>query len=330
MSEAEKSDEDEFAGIQAAPQRRNPVVALSVLAVGGFLLWHLRADISYAFQPRVPEDLGDARNVKTLVDNRYVTMSGQPDRRNSLFIEPKGEKTRQSFFRLLGTDTRILVRAADTAGRDKLADKWSGRLRRFSALPWGASLRRYYSEEVSAARFLPLDGVRAALAQHPASLRDRAGEPITLSPTTPVHVDSLFPDELVVSLSNEKFPVADDAKHELEKLGIKVISPRKNEGDFEFVVDAKDKAATMEKLEKADIELFAHQERETVAWGSLSAVGEHVTSISVDAPIRIADDAWVLSEDEAPGTLMWAPIVAALLLAFCAYNVWYLVRARRA
>jgi hypothetical protein len=324
-------DVDEFAGIEAAPPRRSPVVALAVLALGGFLLWHLRADMSYAFVSRTPEDLGEARNIgpQGLADNRYVTIQGQPDRRNALFIEPKGEKSRQSFFRLLGTDTRILVRAADSKGRGKLEDRWSGRLRRFSALAWGDSLRRYYSEEVSAARFIALDVVRAALASHPTSLRDRTGEPLTLTPSTPVHVDALFPDELLVTLSGEKFPAADDAKHELEKLGLKVVSPRKNEGgDFDFVIEAKDKAPVIDKLEKADIGFAAHQERKTVAWADLKSLDEHTNSVSIDAPIHIPGDAWVVTEDEAPANLWWAPVVAALLFAFAAFNVWYLLRAR--
>jgi hypothetical protein len=321
---------DEFAGIEAAPPRRNPVLALAVLALGGLVLWHLRADISYAFVSRTPEELGDARKPGALADNHFVTVAGQPDRRNALFIEPKGEKSRQSFFRLLGSDTRLLVRAADSSGRDKLEDRWTGRLRRFSALPWGDSLRRYYAEEVIAARYLALDEVRPALASHAASLRDRTGEPLTLSYTTMVHVDSLFPDELLVTLSGEKFPVAEDAQHELEKLGLKVLGPRKSEGgDFDFVVEAKDKATVISKLEKAEIAFAAHQERKTVPWGELKTLDENVTSVSIDAPIRIADDAWVVTEDESPAAFWWAPALAALLLAFCAYNVWYLVRARR-
>ena len=322
---------DEFAGINPAPPRRNPVVALAVLALGGVLLWHLKADISYAFASKSPEELGEARNIgpNALGDNRYVTLKGQPDRRNALFIEPKGEKTRQSFFRLLGTDTRIFVRASDTTYSTKLEDRWTGRLRRFGALPWGNSLRKYYAEEVKSVRYLPLDLVRS----HQNELKDRTGDPIHLSDTTPVFVDSMFPDQLVVTLSAEKFPTADDAKHELERLGIQVVAPLKNEsGDFDFVVAAadKDKAAVIDKLEKADISFAAHQERKVVPWKELTALDSHVTNVSVEAPIKIADDAWVVTEDEAPSAFWWAPVMAALLMAFMAFNLWYLVRARRA
>src|SRR4029078_747463 len=85
-------DDAEFAGINPAPPRRNPVVALAVLALGGVLLSHQRADISYAFPAKSADELGEARNIgpTALGDNRYVTIKGQPDRRNALFIEPKG------------------------------------------------------------------------------------------------------------------------------------------------------------------------------------------------------------------------------------------------
>jgi hypothetical protein len=344
MSEGSKevdAEVDEFAGINPAPPRRNPVVALAVLAIGGILLWHLRADISYAFTSRTPDDLGDARNIgpQALADNRHVTLKGQPDRRNALFIEPKGEKTRQTFFRLLGTDTRILVRASDTARKTRLEDKWTGRLRRFSALPWGASLRRYYAEEVIAARFLAIETVRDAISKRNTpslKLRDRTGEPITLTPSTVMHVDSLFPEHLLVTLSGEKFPTADDAKHELEKLGLKVVAPRKSvDADFDFIIDAPQqppaaRAAVIDKLEKAEISFAAHEERLTIGFGELANLDPHVASVSIEAPIQIADDAWVLTEDELPGMFWWAPVVAGLLLAFAAFNLWYLVRGRRA
>jgi hypothetical protein len=332
MSEGSQ-EVDEFAGIEAPPARRHPLLALAVLALGGVLLWHLRADVSYAFTSGTPDDLGDARSLgpAALSDNRYVTLRGQPDRRNSLFIEPKGEKTRQTFFRLLGTDTRVLVRAADSAGRSRLENRWSGRLRRLSALSWAPSLQRYYSEEVSAARYLPLAALRDGT--HAGTLRDRSGESLQLTPATPVHVDSLYPNELLVTLSAEKFPNAADAQHELEKLGIQVLSPRKNPaGDFDFVVaaPAAGRAAVIDKLDKAEIGFAAHQERQTVPFSELRSPAPEVTAVSVDAPIHVPDDAWVLTEDEAPGGVWWAPVVAALLLAFMAFNVWYLVRTRRA
>jgi hypothetical protein len=333
MSAQEKDGEDEFAHITPTPRRRSPMVALAVLALGAVLLWHLRADLSYAFRPRTPIDLGDARSAGALEDNSFVTVRGQPDRRNALFIEPRGEKTRQTFFRLLGTDARLFVRAEDTARRAQLEDRWTGRLRRFDTQPWAPSLRAYYTNEVKAARYIAVGTLRLALRDHSSTLRDRAGEPLTLTPTTPVHIDRLFPDDLVVSMSPEKYPNADDAKHELERLGMTVKNARQTEkgAEFELVVGAPEatRAAVIEKLEKADLAFAAHQERETVPFGELSEPDATVKSISIDAPIVIADQAFVLTEGEAPSAYWWAPLLVAILVAFAAFNVWYLVRGRR-
>ena len=116
------------------------------------------AELVYAFRGRTPENLGDARSLFArgvpLADNSYVELSGQPDRRNALFIEPRGEKSRQTFFRLLGTDSRVLVRAADTSNRADLQDHWTGRLRRFDALNYAPQMRAYFQNEVRAARYL--------------------------------------------------------------------------------------------------------------------------------------------------------------------------------
>src|SRR5690242_3938008 len=105
--------DDEFAKIEPPARPRSAIMALVVVGLGGVLSWHLRADLAYAFGGRAPADLGDARTLAAhggdLADNRYVTLSGQPERRHALYIEPRGEKIRQSFFRLLGTGTRILV-----------------------------------------------------------------------------------------------------------------------------------------------------------------------------------------------------------------------------
>src|SRR5262245_57771973 len=85
--------DDDFAGIPDQAPRRSPVLAAVVIALAGAVLWHLRADLVYAFRSRTPVALGDARKLTgALADNTYVELSGQPDRRNSLFIEPRGEK----------------------------------------------------------------------------------------------------------------------------------------------------------------------------------------------------------------------------------------------
>lgn len=345
--------EDEFAGIVPPPRRRSPITALVVVALAGLLVWHLRAELRYALAPRAPAELGDARSLAergvALDDNRYVALSGQPDRRNALFIEPRGEKSRQSFFRLLGTGTRVLVRAADSAGRADLRDAWVGRLRRFDTLPYAPSLRGYYHDRVEATRYLAPETLKAAI-KGAGSFRDRAGEAIDLQPSTEISVDVSFPDQLVVTMPGEKFPTDADARHELERLGL-VVLPRpatiqREDGKefFQILIRAPiaERNAIFAKLEEKSIPFAAYEDRWTAKLCDLADAGAQLTvgeravpwaqvrSAGVDAPIVIADDAFVLTEGEAPGGYWWAPALALILLAFAAFNVWYLLRARRA
>ena len=57
---------------------------------------------------------------------------------------------------------------------------------------------------------------------------------------------------------------------------------------------------------------------------------EKTFAASVEEPVKLPAAAFILSEGEDPGSLWWAPAVAALLLALMLWNAAYLVRGRRA
>src|SRR6185503_12622327 len=72
------------------------------------------------------------------IDEELARIAPTPRRRSpvvalvviALSIEPRGQRDRETFFRLLGSDSRIFVRAADTSQRAGLGQSWTGRLRR--------------------------------------------------------------------------------------------------------------------------------------------------------------------------------------------------------
>src|SRR5437764_15095057 len=104
-------DED-LVNLPPPRRRRNPVLAGAGIALALLIGWHLRAEVRYAFRGGTPIELGNAHQPSAMLeDDRYVTLAGLPDRRNALYLEPRGEKTRQTFFRLLGTGSRTFVRA---------------------------------------------------------------------------------------------------------------------------------------------------------------------------------------------------------------------------
>jgi hypothetical protein len=345
MDERDQAD-DEFAALPEPPRRRSPLVAVVVIALAGAIGWHLRAEVGYAFAGRTPEALGDARSLFArgvpLADNRYVVLSGQPDRRNALFIEPRGEKSRQTFFRLLGTGSRLLVRAADTSNRSDLQDRWSGRLRRFDQVAYAPQMRDYYQNEVKAARYLSPAALKDAITTHATQVSDRAGEPVKLEPGTTLNLEVGFADELAALASKEKYASLADAKHEVERLGLTITGGADTGEEYRVFVraPAAERNQVIAKLESGDFGFALHDERIPVDFGKLALDGDQLKAgarvvpfaalqaASVDAPITIGNDAWVLTEGEAPADFWWAPALLLLLVVFAGFNVWYLLRSR--
>jgi hypothetical protein len=329
-------------------------VAGCVIALGGLVLWHLGDDLRYAFSSRTPRDLGDASTLaarglvalgEAPADNRYVSLRGQPDRVNSLYIEPRGQRARESLFRLRGTTPPIFVRAADTARRLDLKERWTGRLRRLESLPYASSLAGYFSRETHATRALDLLALKSRLSSG-GSLRDRAGQEVSLAPSTPMTVEVAFPNEILVRLPREKFPTIADAQHELERAGLVArpgAPPGPDDPSFGVRVTAApaERNAVAKKLEEAGMPFGPSEERwpapleqlrldrETLVVGSHRAPLVDVRAITWSEPITVGSDAQVLTEGEAPGDFNWVPIVCALLVAFVVFNGWVLARAFR-
>jgi hypothetical protein len=321
--------DEELANLPPPKLRRNPLLAGAGIALALLVGWQLRSDVRYAFRGGSATDLGDARALAgPLVDDSYVTLRGLPDRRNALYLEPRGEKSRLTFYRLLGTRSRLFVRATDGS----IEDHWSGRLRRFDDVPWAPSLRDYFAREVKARRYLAPDQLKAALAHQP--VKDRGGEPITLAPSTVVAIDVADPDKVEALLPRDKFADVKDAEREVKRLGLTTSPGVGNDDSFGVFVDAPaaQRNAILAKLEQAGYGFQAHHVRSEAPLDKISLDKipfAQVQSASVDEPVQIAADAFVLSEGEAPGAFWWAPAIALLLLAFVAFNVWYLLRRRK-
>jgi hypothetical protein len=337
--------DDDLAGLPTPARPKSPILALVVIALAGVLLWHLRADIGFALAGRTPHDLGDARSLAargvTLSDNSYVTVTGQPERRYALNVEPRGERSRQGLFRLLGAGTGLFVRAADTSERVELVERWTGRLRRFDAMPWAPALRDYYAKETEVTRYVALDSIGAS---SDGPLRDRTGAPLTLAADTPLVVDVDFPGELKVYLSKDKMPSLADARHELERLKLAPSPGSETPAEFVFTVPMPEarKNEIVSALSDRGLVFQPREERYRTTRGELRRDGDtlvagqervpwaRVKAVGAPAPLVVGPGAFILVEGESPSALWWAPLLAVLLVAFAAFNVWYLVRSFRA
>jgi hypothetical protein len=350
-------EEDEFAGLKPRRPRRSPVVALTVIGLGGLLLYHLRDDLSYALSAKTPEELDATRALAASVPaaGRLAAIAGQPDYRDALVFEPKGDRYRRAFFPLLGTGARVVVRADETSTRHELSERFVGRLRRFDDLPYADQIRDYYAGKVKVTHLLDLGRVekllaaspgQALAAQAPPAPIDHLGDIRALEPARPVVVVVNFPDDLKVSLSRDKFAVEEDARHEVERLG-KPIQGKAVETKAAYVyvvrVGAAERDANIAKLDEKQIPFAMHQERVSTTAGALRAAPDgkalaadgaasspwpwpQVASIQVDAPIVIPPGALLLTEGEVPGDYTWAPALAAVLVLFLAFNLYLLYR----
>src|SRR5205823_1157766 len=114
--------------------------------------------------------------------------------------------------------------------------------------------------------------------------------------------------------------------------------------EFAFIVPMPEarKNEIIGKLSDKELAFQPHEERFTVTRGELRLDGDtlqigsrakapwaQVKAVGVPAPVEIGHDAFVLLEGDAPAQYWWAPLLLALLVAFAAFNVWYLVRAIR-
>ncbi len=344
-------DSGEFASLPAA-RRRGPglIPSLVVFALSLVMLWHQRADLRYALGSTTPRDLGDAAMLSTaapLSDDSYVTLSGIPDRRNSLYVELTNVRARQTLFRLLGTDSRVLVRAIPHPGGE-LAERWTGRLRRFDAMPYAPALRDYFahSAEVRALGYVDLVRLGEILAgkQSRGTLVDRSGRALALADATSLTATVNHDDQLLASLPKRRHPQASDARYELAQAGLVVVEAAGDDPeyfDFAVAIGGAGRDAAIAKLEALGAEVRLRRthhvvrlDRITGGSDGLDIDGKRVAwsaveSVSFEAPIVIPSNAFVLTEGEAPRSQPWTLVLGGLLAAFALYGAWSLLRLRR-
>jgi hypothetical protein len=346
----EPNDHDEFAGIEPAPPPRSKVLPLVIIGLSLVTGWSLRGEVRYALSPRTAVSLESLRGAGETPTERYVRVHGVPDRRNSLFIEARGQKTRETFFRLLDADPPVFVRALDTAGRTDLDATWTGRLRRFKDAPYAPSLREYFAHGAEIDRNVEPASFRAAVTTGGTEVRDRIGRSVMLPPERVVEIEAR-PTEYALELGRDKFPKQDDAQHELERIvapfGIQVHPLAPTPEVFRFGTPMLEqylprRNTLFAALEKAEVDIAPAIPRysaprsairldgETLVVGDAKLAWTDVRGISFREPQRVEEDGLVLTEGESPAGLLWAPLVAALMVLLAAFNAWYLLRPRRA
>ncbi|MES1165527.1 MAG: hypothetical protein ABUR63_07215 [Verrucomicrobiota bacterium] len=231
---AAAGDVDEFAHIPRAGGR-HPIVALAGALLAFFLVFHERRDLRYALLGGTPLDLGRATSLNTSaaegLENRYVRVTGTPDRESALEIDTKGSWVFTQLFRVLGTGDRLFLHRPPSPLPAALAesDSFEGRLIRVDDLSFAAAIRKYFAATVSATHFFAPDAFAAALAARAPgggtlTVNDLSGDPVTLAPSSLVAVDIVEPDQVRLGLPKARFATDAAARAAITSRGGEIVA----------------------------------------------------------------------------------------------------------
>lgn len=225
------SEADEFAHIPRS-RGRHPIIAIAGAALAFFLVFHERHDLRYALSGSTPLDLGRAASLNQRaaagLENRYVRVTGSPDRESALEIDTKGSWVFTQLFRVLGTGDRLFVHRPPSPLPAALAesDAFEGRLIRVDDLSFAAAIRKYYATYVSANHFFAPEVFARALAGGSATLTvpDLSGDPVSLAAGTQVAVDVAEPDQVRLGLPKSRFATEADARGAITSRGGEIVT----------------------------------------------------------------------------------------------------------
>jgi hypothetical protein len=228
-------------------RRRHPLISVAVIALSGYLMWFVRQDLLYFFQPRTPVDVGDAATALAqgkLKPGMHITLSGSPDRKHAIVLEARLRSGYESFFRLLGARNRVFVQQhrETRAAEAPITSSLSGELVRFDSLPYRKTLHAYFARAHTVAHdldFAALERARASGAPRPRVI-DRAGSEALLAASSTVWINVVYPNEWLIQLSKQAHPTAADAQRALADLKLPVAVDEEQSTAFHrFVVHAR-------------------------------------------------------------------------------------------
>lgn len=208
-------------------RRRHPLISLAVIGLSGYMLYALRADIAFYFQPSKPLDLGDAADAVQagkLEENAFVTVRGAPDRKHALILESSFGGY-ESLYRLLQTSNRVFVRQhRKTRTVDREVEYvHTGRVVRFADVPHLQKLKAYFARTMTHAHDLSFAAVRDAKrggGAGPVQLRSRTGATVSVHADTLVWINVEHPGEWVIQADRRTYPKEERARALLGDLGM--------------------------------------------------------------------------------------------------------------
>lgn len=342
-----------------------PLLALSVLVFCVYFLVRLRNDLVFAHAGDDPAQVKDVAGVLAADLDSYVELTAIPDRAAVLRVYTSDATDGHRLAPVLGSGERLWILFAGNqwAEPPTYDERVRGRVKQLDDLPFADALRDELAR-TPLPRALDVPAALAALgARSPsartagAEVRDLAGDPVALSPDTPVTVVERAAGEVrVVAIATDGQKDEAAWRAALEAAG--VLAPggaleSKTDATWSFRaaapdgIDAVAARLVAAKLFAARAEPIDRTVR--IAWRDLAVQGDallvsdggqrsrviaaSVTAILAHAPRRAPADARVLVATDRPADYWHVTAVYAVLfvlaLAF-AWALWRGVRAARA
>jgi hypothetical protein len=330
------------------------VVALAATGLALLLVYQVHDDLLYALSHSEARDVGDARALVArpadqIPLNQYVRVSGMADRESGVIIDTAGSWNFTQFFRVLGTGSRLFVnRVPDPIPVEQAErDVFVGRLVPFRDLSFQAAIRKHFASRVTATHFFAPRAVRDAVAASrggPVVLVDMLGEKVSLSPNDQLTIDLARPEDVQVDMPRAKYPDVAAARAAVEPLGATVLDEKPQPTDAKtvglvltFAADKRDHAmsAIADLDERVRFRPVRARHEVRVADLTASANGlelksngqvvekslDQILAIRTLANVQIPQDALLLREGDRPSDHLKTVVIAAVLLAFAAFNL---------
>ena len=222
-------DEDDFdpelLKIPKPKRRRHPIVSLIVIGFSLYLMYFMRTDILFFFQPRTPVVVGhvsQALKQGKLQPNSHVRLEGVPDRKRTGRLEVSFGH--DNFFPLLQSNNKVFVQQHVSRNDPDREVRFthSGQLVLLESLPYRKNLKQFLGQAISKSHALDVATLRAGrLGAVPATtLKDRDGEQVKMNPDTLLWINAAYAGEWLIQFNRHKCP--DDERALKQLLGHKL------------------------------------------------------------------------------------------------------------
>ena len=275
-------------------RRRHPLISVLVIGLSLYLMYFVREDFAFFFQPRRAVDMGEAGEAlrqSRLKPNTYVELSGAPDRKHALILEARLGGY-NSFFRLLQTSNQIFIQHhRETRSTDEVVSgRYRGQLVRFASLPYFANLSTFFEKTMTLAHDLDFGQLERAKVQknRVVRLQDQNGVTLELNPDSLIWINVAYPNEWLIQFSKRFYAKIEATQKPLADLKLPVAVEEESSATFwRFVVHATPSQVPMLMARFQNPELHANVVRRQVSysarWDQLSVEGKNLLINAADS-----------------------------------------------